>query len=258
MPRSTQGNGLLEGRFFVGTTTIHRLNRVAKNYAGPSSSNVTGKAVSLQNRVTPMADIIAAPERGLFTGNRGILHDARTRTLLKRRWTSQAWLICALQWRGIRRTVMGPGSWTELFFLDVATALAAGHRPCFFCRRAAAKAFQAAFPKNGPTLMARDIDRVLHAERLDGRHKRLHDLTSSAADLPDGTMILQDDAPHVVQAGVAHPWSLNGYGIPTTPRDCARLITPPSAVMALRRAIGLGFIPARRPARAGVPTCPSR
>ena len=85
----------------------------------------------LQNRVTPMGDIVAEPERGMFTGNRGIIHDPRTRTLLNRRWTSRAWLICRLQWRGIRRSVMGPGSWTELFFLDEATALAAGHRPCF-------------------------------------------------------------------------------------------------------------------------------
>ena len=190
----------------------------------------------LQNRVTPMADIVAAPERGLFTGNRGIIHDAQSRTLLKRRWTNQAWLICALRWRNIRRTVMGPGSWTELFFLDEATALAAGHRPCFFCRRAAAKAFQAAFPTNGQTALpkARDIDSVLHIERLDGGHKRLHDLTSPAAELPDGAMILQNDAPHLVRAGLAHPWSLGGYGVPTAPLDCARLITPPSTVTVLK------------------------
>ena len=82
-----------------------------------------------QNRVTPMGEIVAEPERGMFTGNRGIIHNPRTRTLLNRRWASPAWLICVLQWRGIRRTVMGTRSWTELFFLDEATALAAGHRP---------------------------------------------------------------------------------------------------------------------------------
>jgi hypothetical protein len=190
----------------------------------------------LQNRVTPMADIVSAPERGTFTGNRGIIHDARTRTLLKRRWTSQAWLICELRWRGIRRKVMGPGSWTELFFLDEATALGAGHRPCFFCRRTAAKAFQAAFPRSSQTAVpkARDIDRVLHAERLDGRHKRLHDLTSPAADLPDGAMILQNDAPHLVLGGLARRWSLGGYAAPTAAVDTARLITPPATVGALR------------------------
>ncbi|MDB5407447.1 MAG: hypothetical protein JWL84_2359 [Rhodospirillales bacterium] len=144
-----------------------------------------------------MGDIVEAPERGLFTGNRGILHDAQTRTLLKRRWASRIWLICTLHWRDVRRTIMGPGSWTELFFLDEATGLAAGHRPCFLCRREAAEAFQAGFPINGHVMTpkAPDIDRVLHTERLDGSRKRLHDLTSSAADLPNGAMILQDGAP---------------------------------------------------------------
>jgi hypothetical protein len=189
----------------------------------------------LQNRVSPMGDIVAAPERGLFTGNRGIIHDAATRTLLKRRWTSSAWLICALQWRDVRRLVMGPGSWTELFFLDEATALAAGHRPCFFCRRAAAQDFQARFPTGGQTstLKAGDIDMVLHAERLHGRRKRLHELPTPAADLPDGTMILQDGAPHLVLGGRARPWSLRGYGAPVRLAGSALLITPPSSVAAL-------------------------
>ena len=122
----------------------------------------------LQNRVTPMGDIVAEPERGMFTGNRGIIHDPLTRTLLNRRWASQAWLICTLQWRGVRRTVMGTRSWTELFFLDEATALAAGHRPCFLCQRAEAVIFQASFPTPDRTVRpkASDIDRVLHAERL--------------------------------------------------------------------------------------------
>src|ERR1700735_1394005 len=114
----------------------------------------------LQNRVTPMGDIVAEPERGMFTGNRGIIHDPLSRTLLDRRWASQAWLICTLQWRGVRRTVMGTRNWTELFFLDEATALAAGHRPCFLCRRAAAQAFQRAFPRGGQGAIpkARDTD----------------------------------------------------------------------------------------------------
>ena len=189
----------------------------------------------LQNRVTPMGNIVAEPERGMFTGNRGIIHDPLTRTLLNRRWASQAWLICTLQWRGIRRSAMGTRSWTELFFLDEATALAAGHRPCFLCRRAAAMAFQAGFPIRD--LAARpkapDIDRVLHAERLDGRRKRLHDLTSPAA-LPDGAMIFQDGAPHLILNGQARRWSLRGYGASAAPLGGAWLITPPSTVAALR------------------------
>ena len=131
---------------------------------------------------------------------------------------------------------MGAHSWTELFFLDEATALAAGHRPCFLCQRAAAIAFQTGFPT--PNRAARpkapDIDRVLHTERLDGRRKRLHDLTSPAAALPDGAMIFQDGAPHLILNGQARRWSLRGYGASAAPLGGARLITPPSTVAALR------------------------
>jgi hypothetical protein len=94
----------------------------------------------LQNRVTPFGDIVAIPQRGMFTGNRGIIHDPATRTLLKRRWASKAWLVCLCEFRGRRRAVMSGRSWTELFFLDEAVALAAGHRPCFFCVRPGGKA----------------------------------------------------------------------------------------------------------------------
>jgi hypothetical protein len=190
----------------------------------------------LQNRVTPMADIVAAPERGLFTGNRGIIHDAQTRTLFKRRWASQTWLICALRWRDVRRAVMGTGSWTELFFLDEATGLAAGHRPCFLCRRVAAQAFKMGFPRGGKAAMAKahDIDTALHAERLVGHRKRLHALNSPAAELPDGAMVLQDGIPHLILEGLARLWSLRGYGTPVAPLHCAQLITPPSTVAVLR------------------------
>src|SRR5437764_7371423 len=95
----------------------------------------------LQNRVTPFGDIVAIPQKGMFTGNRGIIHDPATRTLLKRRWATKAWLSCVCEFKGRRRDVMARRSWTGLFFLDEAAALAAGHRPCFFCRRAAAGAF---------------------------------------------------------------------------------------------------------------------
>jgi len=131
----------------------------------------------LQNRVTPTGDIIATPDRGMFTGNRGIIHDPATKTLT-RRWASQAWLTCLCEFRGWRRKVMGGRSWTELFFLDEATALAAGHRPCFFCRRDGANRFRAAWQEgNGVAgILARDIDAVLHRERLTGAKKRLHAL----------------------------------------------------------------------------------
>jgi hypothetical protein len=101
----------------------------------------------LLNRVTPFGDVVAISQRGLYIGNRGIIHDPGTKTLLGRRWTTKAWLVCVLDYKGRRRELMGGRSWTELFFLDEAVALAAGHRPCFFCRRGDAQAFRAAWGK---------------------------------------------------------------------------------------------------------------
>jgi hypothetical protein len=99
-----------------------------------SGAREQDEPMPLQNRVTPTGDIIATAHRGMFMGNRGIIHDPATKTLT-RRWASRAWLTCLCEFRGWRREVMGGRSWTQLFFLDEATALAAGHRPCFFCRR---------------------------------------------------------------------------------------------------------------------------
>src|SRR5437763_15936102 len=98
--------------------------------------------MALQNRVTPFGHIVAISQRGMFTGNRGIIHDPATRTLLKRRWASKAWLTCVCEFKGRHRDMMGRRSWTELFFLDEAVALAAGHPPCFLCRRQAPEAFR--------------------------------------------------------------------------------------------------------------------
>src|SRR5947209_1601664 len=146
----------------------------------------------LQNRVTPLGDIIATPHRGMFTGNRGIIHDPATKTLT-RRWASRAWLTCLCEYKGRRRVVMAGRSWTELFFLDEATAFAAGHRPCFFCRRDDANRFRAAWQKGNrlATVSARDIDTVLHNERLVAGRKRLHPLAKSVERLPDGAMLQQ-------------------------------------------------------------------
>ena len=148
----------------------------------------------LQNRVTPQGDIIATPYRGMFTGNRGIIHDPQTRTLLRRRWASRAWLTCVCEFKGRRRDVMGRRSWTELFFLDEATAFAAGHRPCFFCRRDDANRFRRAWEDgNGVSdVRADDIDSVLHRERLEGTKKRLHALPMRLMELPDGAMVRRE------------------------------------------------------------------
>ena len=146
----------------------------------------------LQNRVTPTGDIIATPHRGLFTGNRGIIHDPATKTLLKKRWSSPAWITCVCEFRGWRREVMGGRSWTELFFLDEATAFAAGHRPCFFCRRDDANRFRAAWEKgNGVQAVfarARSTPCCI-GERLERGKKRLHPLPMPVEQLPDGAMV---------------------------------------------------------------------
>ncbi|MGY3457985.1 hypothetical protein ACVWW5_003435 [Bradyrhizobium sp. LM3.4] len=159
----------------------------------------------LQNRVTPTGEIIATPHRGLFTGNRGIIHDPATKTLLRKRWSSPAWIVCLCEFRGWRRPVMARRSWTELFFLDEATAFAAGHRPCFFCRRDDAKRFRAAWETgNGVSnARAKEIDVQLHLERLDHGRKRLHPLPAPLAELPDGAMVQQGEESFLVIQGRA-------------------------------------------------------
>jgi hypothetical protein len=191
----------------------------------------------LQNRVTATGEIIATPHRGLFTGNRGIIHDPASRTLLRKRWASPAWLICVCEFRGWRRKVMGTRSWTELFFLDEATALAAGHRPCFFCRRDDANRFRAAWEQgNGASnLRATDIDAVLHRERLDHGRKRLHPLPAPWPDLPDGAMMQARNESYLIVRGKALLWSPAGYvEAPESIIDDAMLLTPPSTLRALR------------------------
>jgi hypothetical protein len=188
----------------------------------------------LQNRVTPTGEIVATPHRGLFTGNRGIIHDPLTRTLT-RRWASQAWLICRCDFKGRRRAVMATRSWTELFFLDEATALAAGHRPCFFCRRAAALQFRAAWEAGNAVTnrRARDIDAMLHLERLSGHGKRLHALPLPWPQLPDGAMVQQNNENLLVLRGRVLRWSPAGYELAQQILQDVTLLTPPSTLRAL-------------------------
>jgi hypothetical protein len=197
--------------------------------------------MSLQNRVTPTGEIIATPHRGMFTGNRGIIHDPATKTLLRKRWASPAWLTCVCEFRGWRRKVMGRSSWTELFFLDEATALAAGHRPCFFCRRDDATRFRAAWEEgNGASkLRAGDIDAVLHRERLDHGRTRLHPLPMPVKDLPDGAMVQARDESYLIVQGRALVWSAAGYREPAASVAEAMLLTPPSTL----RALAAGYRP---------------
>jgi hypothetical protein len=204
--------------------------------------------MSLQNRVTPFGDIAATSERGTFTGNRGIIHNPLTKTLLNKRWSNPAWIICVCDFRGRRRDVMATRSWTELFFLDEATAFAAGHRPCFYCRRDNASAFRAAWQEgNGVSrVKASEIDAVLHRERLDGRAKRLHALHCAIAELPDGAMVAAEGESYLIVQGRALRWSFSGYcevsAMPSNPL----LLTPPSTV----RTLAAGYQPILHPSAA--------
>lgn len=211
----------------------------------------------LQNRVDPFGVIHATPERGLFTGNRGVIHNEKTRSLLRRRWTTKAWIVCVCDYRGRRRDVMGRNTpsggsgWTELFFLDEVTALAAGHRPCFYCRRDRAQAFAFACAEVfGATPTAPRIDARLHEERLaSGGQLRPVDRATIEA-LPDGAMVATGKRCFALHRGALHPWSFGGYGEVADPSDGAdmKLITPATTIAALRN----GYLPQWHPSIAGV------
>lgn len=195
----------------------------------------------LQNRVDPFGAIHAAAERGLFTGNRGVIHDPATRTLLKRRWTTKAWIVCRLEHpRGARREPMGRNApsggagWTELFFLDEVTALAAGHRPCFYCRRAAAENFRRCLAAgNGlDDASAPAIDTILHRQRLAPSPSPLS--PGAMKNLPDGAVVAAGVRVLALRGGRAFPWSFSGYGKAGPLPATARLVTPPATVEALR------------------------
>jgi hypothetical protein len=201
----------------------------------------------LQNRVTPAGEIVADPGRGLLMGNRGCLHRA-DRTLGAARWRSKMWICCVLEWRAVRRDPMPPGRWTALFFLDEATALAAGHRPCGYCRRADflayARAWQEAAALARPP-RAGEMDARLHAERVDARTRHQRTRAARADELPDGVMIRRADACGLLAAGRLWPWSLRGYLAPAavTPGERVELLTPPASVAA----IAAGYEPMLHP-----------
>ena len=186
----------------------------------------------LQNRVDPFGEFRAVAERGGLMGNRGGRLHRDDRTLTGRRWTSKRWIVCVCAFKGRWREVWGKG-YTELFFLDEPTALAAGHRPCFECRRQAAKAFLEAFP--GRPHGADSMDEALHRERVENRRKRVWE--ARLGDLPEGAMITRDGRAYAVRSGMLWPWSFAGYGapLPLEPSVIADVLTPPSTVAALAR-----------------------
>jgi len=186
----------------------------------------------LQNRVDPFGNLFADAARGLLMGNRGgRLHDGH-RKLGWRRRTSKAWICCKLDFNNRHRAVWGD-SYSELFFLDEVTALAAGHRPCFECRRQDAQGFAALFSGKTRRASAAEMDDALHAERLDGKAKRLHRCDIDA--LPDGAMIALAGEALAVRGQRLLPWTPSGYGR-ARPRPRATpvdVLTPPSILAVL-------------------------
>jgi hypothetical protein len=178
-----------------------------------------------QNRVTPLGELIAHPGRGLVYGNRGCLHDDAGR--IRRRYATKRWIACRLEFRGWHRgPLMQPGKFTELFFLDEATAFAAGHRPCALCRREDYLRFLEFVGARG----ADEVDARLHAERLGGH------ATAAFDELPDGAFVLLDGEPWLVLGDDLREWTPAGYAerIPRPVGERARVVTPPSLLGVLR------------------------
>jgi hypothetical protein len=191
--------------------------------------------MSLQNRVDPFGELFADATRGTMFGNRGGKFHRDDRTLGKRRHVSRQWICCVLEFKNRQRDVWGR-YYTELFFLDEVTALAAGHRPCFECRRTEAEAFRAAWTEahGGKRPSAPEMDVVLHRERLDGHAKRLHALP--AKDLPDGAMVALDGAAFAVRGDELLHWTPLGYGERRERPRKGKLdvLTPPAILAALK------------------------
>jgi hypothetical protein len=181
----------------------------------------------LQNRVTPLSELIAHPARGLVYGNRGCLHDEAG--TIRRRYAGKRWIACRLEFRGWKRErLLQPGRFTELFFLDEATAFAAGHRPCALCRREDYDRFGELF--RGPS-GADAMDEQLHRQRIDAttRKRRLHE--AALEELPDGAFLLEGGEPWLVLGRELLRWTPAGYtDRRRRPRGRTTLITPPSLV----------------------------
>lgn len=192
----------------------------------------------LQNRVLPTGEIISDPARGTMMGNRGILHND-DRTLLKRRWQHPHWVTCLTDFKDRQRTVMAPGNYTELFFLDEATALAAGHRPCAECRRSAYMRFRTRFDMANGTTTLPALDRMLHRDRVKRNRQQVR-FEAPLETLPDGVFVLYRDAPHLVWNESLLRYSPNGYEDRSRhPAGQVTVLTPRSTVAT----IALGYVP---------------
>jgi hypothetical protein len=198
--------------------------------------------MSLQNRVDPYGEMFATSARGTMFGNRGGKFHRDDKTLASRRWVSRQWICCVLKFKGRQRNVWGR-YYTELFFLDEVTALAAGHRPCFECRRKDAERFALLFSGKKRRASAMAMDRILHAERLDGKAKRSR--RGELDRLPDGAMISLDGDAFAVRGNTLLRWTPDGYSQPRSrPRKIdVDVLTPPSILAVLRR----GYVPLWHP-----------
>ena len=215
----------------------------------------------LQNRVDPFGELFATRARGTLLGNRGGRIHADDGKLTRRRWASRQWICCVLVFKGRARDVWGR-SYTELFFLDEVTAFAAGHRPCFECRRADARKFAALFAGKGKRAAAPAMDAVLHAERLRGKSKLTFRRSIDA--LPDGAAIVLDGASFAVRGPRLLRWTPRGYTeARARPRKLTvEVLTPPSILRVLKGGYSPLWHPSARkftPARsAASPAPPAR
>lgn len=192
-----------------------------------------------QNRVDPLGNLIRTSARGSWMGNRGVIHNEEKE--ITRLFKHKAWITCVLAFKGRHRTVMSRDRWTELFFLDEATAFAAGHRPCFECRREDAKRFKSCWIEGNPghqftmSTSITLIDEIIHRERIDrGMKKVLHQLPSS--EIPEGTFILNKEEPYLFHKNKLHHWTPFGYenSIAMPKNSMMTVLTPASIVNTFR------------------------
>jgi hypothetical protein len=198
-----------------------------------------------QNRVTPFGTIVRPPAgiaaRGDFLGNRGCLHDDHG-NLRGRLWRTRAWITCRLEFKARRRALMTPRRYTELFFLDEASAFAAGHRPCAECRWRDYQRFRACWPALAGRPVA-DLDAVLHRERVDRDGRKI--VRPMASDgLPDGSVVVLEQQPDqalLKWGDRLYPWSLDGYGQPLARPNAVGVLTPPALLAVLGRGYRLAI-----------------
>lgn len=196
-----------------------------------------------QNRVTPSGQLISTPARGTLMGNRGVIHNELQQ--ITHAFKHKAWISCVLEFKDRKRKVMTPGRWTELFFLDEATAFAAGHRPCFECRREDAMKFKSCWIKGNPQYhfnmktSVREIDEVIHRERIDNGKNKVTWQTS-ATGLPDGTFVLLNGESYLINKNQLYHWTPFGYDqVIAIPISILTVLTPKSIV----KAFSNGYLP---------------